>query len=245
LPLAAATWLQTVAVDDHDYVRREYASLERLEMRRLDRTGWLRFDELDEEQTLLAAIAETRPHRVLDVGCGGARIPSTYAAPRVVCVDQSEAAVAAARARGLEALVADAQALPFDDASFDVVTCNHTLYHVPDKDAALAEFVRVLRPGGRFVGIYNTPAHLAELWRAVGAEWARDEFDSENGLEYLQRHFPRVERRLRGGAVVWLAPDDLQRYLDAYVEMLGSLTAPDGPYPFVARRAKCVFVADR
>ena len=213
-------------------------------MRRLDRTGWLRFDELDEEQTLLAAIAEARPTSVLDVGCGDGRLPSIYGAPEVVCVDSSEAAVEAAQARGLDARLADAQELPFEDGSFDVVTASHMLYHVRDQDRALAEFVRVLRPGGRFAGIYNTSEHLHELWRAVGAQWGRDRFDAESGLAVLQRHFVQVERRIRGGSVLWVEAADLQRYLDAYVEMLGPLKAPDGPYPFVATRAKCVFVAD-
>ena len=49
-----------MTVDDDAYVAREYASLERLQLRRLDRTGWLRFDDLDEEQTLLAALAEAQ-----------------------------------------------------------------------------------------------------------------------------------------------------------------------------------------
>jgi SAM-dependent methyltransferase len=231
-------------LDDPSYLRREYASLERLQMRRLDRTGWLRFDELDEEQTLLAAVAERHPLRVLDVGCADGRIPSLYAAPEVICVDSAEASVEAARARGLDARVADARELPFDDGMFDVVTCNHTLYHVADRDRALAEFARVLRPGGRFAGIYNAPEHLCELWTAVGAGWARDEFDAESGLPYLERHFVSVTRLIRGGAVLWLGPEDLQAYLDAYVEMLGPLRAPDGPYPFVATRAKCVFVAE-
>ena len=44
--------------------------------------------------------------------------------------------------------------------------------------------------------------------------------------------------------MLWVAREDLQRYLDAYVEMFGPLEAPDGPYPFVATRAKCVFLAD-
>ena len=231
-------------LDEPSYVAREYASLDRLQMRRLDRTGWLRFDELDEEQTLLSKVAEVRPLSILDVGCGDGRIASLYGAPEVVCIDSSQASVAAAAERGLDARLADARELPFPDASFDVVTCNHTLYHVGDRERALAEIGRVLRPGGRFAGIYNTPEHLRQLWDAVGAEWARDEFDSETGLPFLERQFGRVERLIRGGAVVWLEAVDLQAYLDAYREMLGELRAPDGPYPFVATRAKCVFVAE-
>ena len=239
-----------MTVDDDGYVAREYASLDRLQLRRLDRTGWLRFDDLDEEQTLLAALAEVAPRRVLDVGCGDGRIPRQYMAPEVVCVDRSEPAVSAAGERGLDARLADVRELPFADASFDAVTCNHTLYHVDDRDRAVAELARVLRPGGRFAGIYNAPNHLRELWRVVAPDWlresrgTRDLFDGESGLPVLERHFARVDRRFRGGSVLWLARDDLQRYLDAYVEMLGPLLAPDGPYPFVATRAKCVFVAD-
>ncbi len=237
-------------MDDDGYVAREYASLDRLQLRRLDRTGRLRFDDLDEEQTLLAALAEVAPRRVLDVGCGDGRIPRQYTSPEVVCVDRSEAAVAAARERGLDARLADVRELPFADGSFDAVTCNHTLYHVDDRDRAVAELARVLRPGGRFAGIYNAPDHLRELWRAVAPGWlresrgTRDLFDAESGLPVLARHFARVDRRYRDGSVLWVARGDLQRYLDAYVEMLGPLEAPDGPYPFVATRAKCVFVAD-
>jgi len=229
---------------DTDSVSREYSSLDRLLMRRLDRTGWLRFDELDEEQTLLAAVAAVRPRRVLDVGCGDGRIPSLYAAPEVVCVDTSPAAVDAARERGLDALEADARNLPFADGSFDVVTCNHTLYHLADPDRALAELARVLRPGGRFAGIYNAPAHLREVWDAAGAGWARDAFDADSGLPYLERRFAKVERLIRGGSVLWVERADLQAYLDAFRELLGPLEAPAGPYPFVATRAKCVFVAE-
>jgi ubiquinone/menaquinone biosynthesis C-methylase UbiE len=166
-------------IDDAELVSREYGSL--------DRTGWLRFDDLDEEQTLIRAVAEVHPTRVLDVGCGDGRLPSLYAAPEVVAVDSSP----------------DATELPFPDGSFDVVTCSHMLYHVPDPDGALAEFVRVLRPGGRFAGIYDS-----------------------------------------GGSVLWLTQRDLQTYLDAYVGLYGPMLAPDGPYPFTATRAKCVFVAD-
>lgn len=227
-------------VDDADLVAREYATLDRLALRRLDRTGWLRFDELDEEQTLLAAVAEAHPTRVLDVGCGDGRIPALYTSPEVVVVDSSPDAVERAAARGLDAQLADAQELPFEDSSFDVVTCSHALYHVPDVGRALAEFVRVLRPGGRFGGIYNAPEHLREVFGATAPE----AFDGESGLPILQAHFASVSRLIRGGSVLWLTQRDLQTYLDAYVELYGPMVAPDGPYPFMATRAKCVFVAD-
>ncbi len=93
-------------------------------------------------------------------------------------------------------------------------------------------------------GFYGTPEHLTELWDAVGHQWPPDNFDSESGLEELGRHFARVEQRLTGGAVLWANRSDLQIYLDAYSEMVGPLEAPDGPYPFVASRRKCVFVAE-
>jgi SAM-dependent methyltransferase len=236
----ATILLHVMGIDDADIVIREYESLDRLAMRRLDRTGWLRFDDLDEEQTLIRAVAEVHPTRVLDVGCGDGRLASLFAAPEVVCVDSSPAAVEAATARGLDAQLADARELPFPDGSFDAVTCNHTLYHLPDPDQALAEFVRVLRPGGRFAGIYNAPEHLREIFGDDDVE----SFDSENGLPLLQARFASVARLLRGGSVLWLTQRDLQTYLDAYVELYGPLRAPDGPYPFTATRAKCVFVAD-
>jgi SAM-dependent methyltransferase len=229
-----------MGIDDAQIVNREYATLDRLAMRRLDRTGWLRFDDLAEEQTLIRAIAEVHPTRVLDVGCGEGRLASLYAAPEVVCVDGSAAAVEKAAELGLDAQLADARELPFPDGSFDVVTCSHTLYHLPDPDQALAEFVRVLRPGGRFAGIYNAPEHL---WEVFG-DSAPDNFDSESGLPLLQARFASVSRLLCGGSVLWLTQLDLQRYLDAYIELYGPLHAPDGPYPFTATRAKCVFVAD-
>lgn len=232
-----------MTIDDPNLVRREYASLDRLARRRLDVTGWIRgVEEYDE---LLRAVAEVRPGRVLDAGSGHSDYAAVIAAPEVVCVDQSEAAVEAARARGLDARVADIAALPFEDGEFDAVVCNHVLYHLPDRDRGIAELARVLRPGGRFVGIYNFRDHLHEVWAAVGDPWAEQpDFDCETGGAELARHFDRVECRPTHGSVVWLTREDLQAYLDAYVEMLGALDAPAGPYPFVARRHNCVLVAD-
>jgi ubiquinone/menaquinone biosynthesis C-methylase UbiE len=233
-------------IDEPEVVAREYSSLERFKRRRIDVTGWLRFGEDDEWTVLLRAVAEARPRRVLDAGCGDGEISSLIAAPEVVGVDQSPAAVAAARERGLDARVADVRELPFRDREFDLVVCNHVLYHVLDRDRAIAELARVLRAGGRFVGIYSARDHHAELWEAVGDPWAdQPAFDCEGGAAELGHHFAHVERRHAGGASLWETREELQAFLDAYEELVGPLVAPKEPYPFVTTRRKCVLVAEK
>ena len=230
-------------LDDPRLVTREYRTLDRVRLRRLDCTGWLR--NVLELETALGAIAEARPTRVLDAGCGTAELARLIAAPEVVCVDVSPAAVEAARTVGLDARVADIQDLPFAEAEFDVVTCNWTLYHLADLDRGLAEIARVLRRGGRFVGIYNRREHLDEVWSAAGNPSVTDAFDCENGVEALERHFARVERRDTSGEVLWETREALQAYLDAYSELTGDLRAPPAPYPFRATRRNCVLVAEK
>jgi len=93
--------------------------------------------------------------RVLDAGCGTGGMMSRltrYAANRgVVGIDFSETALRFCVRRQQELLArASISELPFADASFDLITSFDVLQHVPDeKDAqAIAEFYRVLRPGG-------------------------------------------------------------------------------------------------
>jgi SAM-dependent methyltransferase len=64
-----------------------------------------------------------------------------------------EAAVRNGTGLGLdvEGRVADAESIPYDDASVDLVVGHAVLHHIPDVELALREVLRVLRPGGRFV----------------------------------------------------------------------------------------------
>ena len=91
----------------------------------------------------------------LEVGSGAGddaiALASQYGV-RVVGVDSSVTMVAESKRRGLsEAHVADAQALPFSDASFDGSWADRVFQHLEHPEAALAEMTRVTKPGGRIV----------------------------------------------------------------------------------------------
>lgn len=95
---------------------------------------------------LEAAMAE-RPSSLLDVGCGdGAFITAARARGcRAHGIDADEAGIQKLRAEGLSAEVGRAEALPFGDASFDLVTFSYTTHHLADLPRALAEALRVAR----------------------------------------------------------------------------------------------------
>ncbi len=103
-----------------------------------------------------------RGMRVLDVGCGvgdDVRAMAALVGPegRAVGIDNSERLIEVARERSAasdlscEYRVGLAERLEFDDASFDAVRAERTLQHVADAGRAVAEMIRVLRPGGRLV----------------------------------------------------------------------------------------------
>ena len=130
---------------------------------------------------------------LLDVGCGPASITADLAervAPgRVVALDAAAGALEAARKtlreRGLseqvEVTSGDVMALPFEDASFDVVHAHQVLQHLADPVGALAEMRRITRPGGIVAvrdAVYSAmtwfpePAGM-EQWRSVYMATAR------------------------------------------------------------------------
>jgi len=106
------------------------------------------------------AAAERIGGRILEVGVGtGISLPDYAPTNRVYGVDISEPMLRKARARVEEQRLAhieglavmDAQSLLFPDNSFDVVVAQYVVTAVPDPEAALDEFARVLKPGGEIV----------------------------------------------------------------------------------------------
>lgn len=109
----------------------------------------------------LAELAAPEPHwRALDVGTGTGHTAFALAphVASVVAVDvtpemlaEAEGLRTAHAAANVRFCLADAQALPFADGAFDLLTCRRAAHHFPDTERAVAEMRRVLRAGGRLV----------------------------------------------------------------------------------------------
>ena len=68
----------------------------------------------------------------------------------------------------VEGRVADAERIPYDDDTFDVVVGHAVIHHLPDVELAMREMLRVLEPGGRFV-IAGEPTRIGDWYaRALG-----------------------------------------------------------------------------
>ena len=129
-------------------------------------------------ESLAEAVDLRAGERVLDVAAGNgnatlaaarrfARVTSTDYVPHLL-----DKAAARAQAEGLavDFQVADAEALPFADGSFDVALSTFGVMFTPDQPRAASELLRVVRHGGR-IGLANwTPeGFISELFRVIGA----------------------------------------------------------------------------
>lgn len=161
-------------------------------------------------------VAGWRPVRVLDVATGtgdlALEIERRCPAAEVVGADFCPEMLAHARRRGLARTVeADALALPFEAGAFDVVTVAFGLRNLADREAALREMRRVLRPGGRLLVLdFSLPGGLVRapyrfyLHRVlpVAAGWLTGQRDA---YEYL---CGSIERFPSGAALCRMIGDN-------------------------------------
>jgi phosphatidylethanolamine/phosphatidyl-N-methylethanolamine N-methyltransferase len=159
------------------------------------------------------AAAERIGGRILEVGVGtGISLPDYSRANRISGVDISEPMLQKAMERvaklGLSHVeglwVMDAEHLRFPDESFDVVVAQYVITTVPNPEATLDEFARVLKPGGEIVLVSRVGAEAGlrralEKWFAPAARklgW-RTEFSFQRYARWADRHagMRLVERR--------------------------------------------------
>src|SRR5881628_2923005 len=148
----AAHWDRRAAHFDEDFGHSIRTSAER--------AAWDRILDL--------VLAGRGPLDALDAGCGTGFLTFELAARghRVTGVDFAPAMIAEARRKAADRALAvrleeaDAEQLPFGAASFDLVISRHLLWTLPHPEAAIDEWIRVLRTGGRLVVV---DSHLGGL----------------------------------------------------------------------------------
>ncbi|MEA3052540.1 MAG: hypothetical protein QOG72_1443 [Sphingomonadales bacterium] len=125
----------------------------------------------------LELLAPQAGEMIVDLGCGDGVLTEKImaAGARVIGLDASEAMVEAARGRGVDAFVADAQALDLEGQSgrfgqFDAAFSNAALHWMLDPDAVASGVFAVLKPGGRFVGEMGGEGNIATLRAGLRAE---------------------------------------------------------------------------
>ncbi|MEJ2358555.1 MAG: class I SAM-dependent methyltransferase [Deinococcales bacterium] len=128
-------------------------------------------------EVVRARLGEIRGRRALDVATGGGHTARALAeAGALVTVSDLTPEMLAAAETHLRGALPDAQltfvaaaaeALPFEDGAFDLVTCRIAAHHFGDPRAFLAEVARVLRPGGVFLLVDNIAPEDARLAEAM------------------------------------------------------------------------------
>jgi SAM-dependent methyltransferase len=158
----------------------------------------------DDEVDVLRRFLGPGRGRCLDLGCGtGVAIPELARLGwTVVGVDVSEEMLSRARPFGAEVIQAPAEALPFDDASFDAAVSIWTHTDVDDFSAILREAARVLHPGAPFAYIGAHPCFVGPHSRFIAAE----------GVPELHPGYRRTERYDGGPAI---GPDGLRAKVGA------------------------------
>ena len=186
-------------------------------------------------------LAPRAGEHILDLGCGDGALTEKLAAMgcSVVGVDASPEFVEAARARGLDARIADGERLSFNE-EFDAVLSNAALHWMKHPDDVIDGVWRALKPYGRFVAELGGHGCVAKIVAALYAALARRGLDGDRVNPW---YFPTVEdyrNRLeaRGFQVTWIAliprptplPGDVTGWLETFAQSFsGALPGRDRP----------------
>ncbi len=217
-------------LEDQDYLRAvQYRDAANLDARANLHRKYGRGDWMD---WVAARLPWRDGLRVLELGCGpgwlweAAARRASRPALDLTLTDLSPGMAAQAQARAQAAgwtatgQTADAMALPFAEASFDVVVACHMLYHLPDPAQGVAEIARVLATDGTALVATNGRANLAELFALRGVVWPGEPVDPvswrfglETGGALLEAAFGAVALERYDDDLTVTDPADVMAYL--------------------------------
>lgn len=171
--------------------------------------------------------------KILELGCGNGRLwienkAKLPADCEIILSDISEGMIRDVRREQslqddrFSFAAFDCHAIPYEDASFDLVIANHVLFYCKDVDRVCSEVGRVLKPGGRFVcGTYGV-AHMQEVSRLViqfddritlSGENLYEHFGKENGAQALAPYFAEVDWQQYEDALIVTQAEPLIEYV--------------------------------
>lgn len=192
--------------------------------------------------------------RVLDVGCGPAwfwpeALAVLPAGLDLTLFDQSPGMTEEAETRcrplsfaSVQTEVGDATSLPFADESFDCVIAMHMLYHVKDQPRAIAEFHRVLKPGGTLLVTTNGTRNMAELYALTTVfgsgplDPAAEAFGLDRAEQLIATQFGKAERQTHPATMRVTDPEVVYLALTSYPP--GDAAPPDQQAAFRAAIAR-------
>ena len=175
----------------------------------------------------------TEGMKILELGCGNGRLwienkAKLPADCEIILSDLSEGMIRDVRREQslqddrFSFAAFDCHAIPYEDASFDLVIANHVLFYCKDVDRVCSEVGRVLKPGGRFVcGTYGV-AHMQEVSRLVtqfddritlSGENLYEHFGKENGAQALAPYFAEVDWQQYEDALIVTQAEPLIEYV--------------------------------
>lgn len=175
----------------------------------------------------------TEGMKILELGCGNGRLwienkAKLPADCEIILSDISEGMIRDVRREQslqddrFSFAAFDCHAIPYEDASFDLVIANHVLFYCKDVDRVCSEVGRVLKPDGRFVcGTYGV-AHMQEVSRLVtqfddritlSGENLYEHFGKENGAQALAPYFAEVDWQQYEDALIVTQAEPLIEYV--------------------------------
>jgi SAM-dependent methyltransferase len=221
--------MNIIQTDESQYLRQQYKTKDNLQVRIQTHEKYTE-PKVDFISSILDQVTWTGRETVIDVGCGaGVYVEAATERCRTYhACDLSFGMLKGLSRPGLSRVNLDAQRLPFESESADVVLANHMLYHVPDQDAAVREIHRVLRPDGHLLAATNSATNmpeLSELRFAVSQHFGfpaddfplrpRLSFTLESGHTLLSRHFSSVSRHDQPSALVFTDSQPVVDYINS------------------------------